>query len=158
MKCKIGPMGKSERDKFKRNISVQINEQMGQVIKDREMMAGCRAQWMLLAAITEEFGFAKKRLRRILTRMESMVPELYEDRQAEVMDEILINYLERVGLDIRATHEEYFECAERLRQFEKFIAADKKSQEEAEAERERKEALERRLLVLGKEALNEQQA
>jgi hypothetical protein len=39
MKCKIGPMGKSERDKFKRNISVQINEQMGQVIKDREMMA-----------------------------------------------------------------------------------------------------------------------
>jgi hypothetical protein len=87
--------------------------------------------------------------------MESMVPELYEDRQAEVMDEILINYLERVGLGIRETHGEYFECAERLRQFERFLEGDKIKKEDALRKKEEQERLERKLLVLGKRAFNE---
>ena len=76
MKCKIGPMGKSERDKFKRNISVQINEQMGQVIKDREMMAGCRAQWMLLIGEHRKHGRGKKYLSDMLLGVEEILPSL----------------------------------------------------------------------------------
>lgn len=150
MKVNVGRMKKADRDKLHRDISKQINSQMAQVIKDREMMAGCRAQWMLLAAIAEEFGFGKKRLKRILKRLEVMVPGLYEDREAEVMDEILISYLERVGLDIRATHGEYFECAERLDEFGKFLEGEKAEALEKKKEKELNEKLQRKIMVLGK--------
>ena len=150
MKVNVNRMSKSERDKFRRSISVEINDQMGQVIKDREMMAGCRAQWMLLAGLCEEFGFGKKRLRRLLLKLESMVPGLCEDREAEVMDEVLISYLERIGLDIRDTHGEYFDCAGRLKEFGKFLEGEKEEAKEKAKEKELNDKLQRRNMVLGK--------
>lgn len=120
----------------KQEIYDTFKAETEQVIKDREMMAGCRAQWMLMVAVAVEFGFGKKRMRRILNRMDKMLPGLVEDRSAEVMDEMLVNDLERIGLNIRETHREYWEAQERLKSFGKFIDK-KKERAEAEA-RERK--------------------
>ena len=70
----------------KQEIYDSFKVEAEQVIKDREMMAGCRAQWMLLVALVRK-GFGKKRLRDVLTEIETILPSLIEDREAEVMDE-----------------------------------------------------------------------
>ena len=134
----------------KQEIYDSFKTEAEQVIKDREMMAGCRAQWMLLVAICVEFKFGKKRLSRILDRIEKMLPGLVEDREAEVMDEMLVNDLERVGLNIRDTHREYWEAQERLKNFGKFIDK-KKAKAEAEAkERKLLASLNKHGFVFGK--------
>ena len=119
-------------DDFKRDVE--------QALRDRKTMAGCRAQWMLLVALYRRFGFSKKRLQAVMLEIETMLENLYADREAEVMDETLILDLERLGLNIRDTHGEYFECAERLNSFGKFIDKEK---EAAEARRKEKELLSR---------------
>lgn len=122
----------------KQEIYDSFKVEAEQVIKDREMMAGCRAQWMLLVAEHRRHNRGKKYLSDILLEIEQILPSLIEDREAEVMDEMLINDLERIGLNIRETHKEYFEARERLKQFGKFI--DKKKQR-AEAEEKEKKLL-----------------
>ena len=154
MKCSTTRMRGKELVDFKRNLWKEINGSMEQILKDREMMAGCRAQWMLLVAIAVEFGFGKKRIERILDRIEKMLPGLVEDRNAEVMDEMLINDLERIGLNIKDTHSEYFECAERLKQFGKFIDGEKERKEAEAKEKELLDKIKRKEMVLGKEAVN----
>ena len=60
MKCSTTRMrGKELRD-FKRDLHKEIQQSMDTVLKDREMMAGCRAQWMLLVALYRVYGFGKK--------------------------------------------------------------------------------------------------
>ena len=139
MKVNVGRMKKSDRDKLHRDISKQINSQMAQVIKDREMMAGCRAQWMLLVADYRRYGHGKKRLEGTIEEVGTMLESLYADREAEVMDETLILDLERIGFDVRKNFAEYFECAERLKNFGKFIDKEK---EAAIARKKRKRASE----------------
>lgn len=123
---------------MKQRIYDDVKRDVEQVLRDREMMAGCRAQWMLLVALYRKFGFGQKRLKAVMLEIETMLENLYEDRQAEVMDETLILDLERLGLDIKATHGEYFECAERLKSFGRFIDKEK---DKAKAEAKEKELL-----------------
>lgn len=123
---------------IKQRIYDDVKRDCEQVLKDREMMAGCRAQWMLLVALYRKFGFGQKRLKAVMLELETMLENLYADRQAEVMDETLILDLERLGLNIKETHGEYFECAERLKNFGKFIDKEK---EKAKAEAKEKELL-----------------
>lgn len=120
----------------KQEIYDNLKAETEQVIKDREMMAGCRAQWMLLVAEHRKHGRGKKYLSDMLLEINEMLPSLIEDREAEVMDEMLINDLERIGLNIRDTHKEYFEARERLKLFGKFI--DKKKERAEAEEKERK--------------------
>ena len=121
----------------KQEIYDSFKVEAEQVIKDREMMAGCRAQWMLLVALVRK-GYGKKRLRAVLDEIQTFLESLIEDREAEVMDEMLIMDLERIGLNIRDTHREYWEAKARLENFGKYI--DKKK-ERAEAEAKEKELL-----------------
>lgn len=120
----------------KQEIYDTFKAETEQVIKDREMMAGCRAQWMLLVGEHKKHGRGKKYLSDMLLGVEEILPSLIEDREAEVMDEMLINDLERIGLNIRETHKEYFEAKERLKLFGKFIDK-KKERAEAEAKEKR---------------------
>lgn len=150
MKCSTTRMrGKELRD-FKQNLFGEIQKEIDQTLKDREMMAGCRAQWMLLVALYRAYGFGKKRLHKVLLEVEKMLPSLVEDRQAEVMDEMLITDLERIGFNIRDVHKEYFECADRLKQFGKRIDKEKERKEAEKKEKEFLEKAKRRELVLGK--------
>ncbi len=152
MKCSTTRMrGKELRD-FKRDLHKEIQEQMDTVLKDREMMAGCRAQWMLLVALYRVFGFGKKRIRRVMAEVGNMLPSLTLDRDAEVMDEMLILDLERLGLDIRETHGEYFECAERLKQFGKYIDGEKDRKDAEAKEKELLDKLKRKEMIFGKDA------
>lgn len=151
MKCSTTRMrGKELRD-FKRDLHKEIQQSMDTVLRDREMMAGCRAQWMLLVALYRAFGFGKKRIRRVMAEVGNMLPSLIEDRNAEVMDEMLILDLERLGLDIKETHGEYFECAERLRQFGKYIDGEKDRKEAEKKEKELLDKLKRKELIFGKD-------
>lgn len=152
MKASVTRMrGKELRD-FKRDLHKEIQEQMDTVLKDREMMAGCRAQWMLLVALYRAFGFGKKRIRRVMAEVGNMLPSLTLDRDAEVMDEVLILDLERLGLDIRETHGEYFECAERLKEFGKYIDGEQERKEAEHKEKELLEKLKRKEMIFGKDA------
>ena len=96
----------------------------------------------------------KKRLHKVLLEVEKMLPSLVEDRQAEVMDEMLITDLERIGFNIRDVHKEYFECANRLKAFGKRIDKEKERKEAERKEKELLEKLKRKELVLGKEIAN----
>ena len=151
MKCSTTRMRGKELVDFKRNLYKEINTSMDSILKDREMMAGCRAQWMLLVALCRK-GYGKKRLHDVLAEIEVILPSLIEDREAEVMDEMLIADLERVGLNIRETHKEYFEAAARIKSYEKFLTADKEKKEAEAKEKELFEKLKRKQMVLGKEA------
>ena len=142
---KAGSLSIDERKylEIKQKIYDEFKRDVDQVLKDREMMAGCRAQWMLLVALYRKFGFGQKRLKAVMLEIESMLENLYEDRQAEVMDETLILDLERLGLDIKETHGEYFECAERLKNFGKFFDKEK----EAAASRKKEKELLKKLNI-----------
>lgn len=154
MKCNTTRMrGKELRD-FKQNLFGEIQKEIDQTLKDREMMAGCRAQWMLLIGEHRKHGRGKKYLSDMLLGVEEILPSLIEDREAEVMDEMLINDLERIGLNIRETHKEYFECAERVKAFGKQIDKEKERKEAEAKEKELLEKLKRKELVLGKEIAN----
>lgn len=103
-----------------------------QYIKDLETMAWYRGVWVVLVAVSAEYGFAKTRLGKILLRVGKMIPGLYEDKQADVLDEILIRDLEIVGMNIRNTCTEYFEAKERHKKYGKFVDM-KKAKAESEA-------------------------
>lgn len=122
-------------DEFKRDVE--------QLLRDRETMAGCRAQWMLLVADYRRYGHGKKRLEGTIEEVGTMLENLIEDREAEVMDEMLILDLERIGLDVRKHYAEYFECAERLKNFGKFIDKEK----EAAASRKKEKELLKKLNI-----------
>ena len=81
----------------------------------------------------------------------NMLPSLIEDRNAEVMDEMLILDLERLGLDIRETHGEYFECADRLKEFGKYIDGEKDRKEAEAKEKELLDKLKRKEMIYGKD-------
>ena len=103
-----------------------------QYVKDLETMAWYRGVWMVLVAVSAEFRFAKTRLGRILLRIGKMLSGLIEDKQADVLDEMLIRDLEAVGMNIRKTCPDYFEAKERHKQYGKFVDM-KKAKAEAEA-------------------------
>ena len=151
MKARIPAMSKRQKLEFKQELYGELQESMDTVLKDREVMAGCRAQWMLLVALCRRYGFGKKRLQALLLEVESMLPSLIEDREAECMDEMLIRDLERAGLDIRGPHKEYFEAQERLKQFGKFIDREKEQKEAERKEKELLEKLRRKEMIFGKE-------
>lgn len=153
MKCSTTRMRGHELKVFKQDLYDEIQKSMDSVLKDRETQAGCRAQWMLLVALFRAFGFGKKRIHRLLLEVETMLPSLIEDREAEVMDEMLICDLERIGVNIRETHKEYFECSERIKAFGKFVDKEKERKEAERKEKELLEKLKRRELVLGKEKM-----
>ena len=151
MKCSTTRMRGKELADFKRNLHKEIQDSMDTVLKDREMMAGCRAQWMFMVALYRSFGFGKKRLRRVMAEIGNMLPGLIEDRSAEVMDEMLILDLERIGLDIKDTHGEYFECADRLKEFGKYIDGEQERKEAEAKEKELLDKLKRKEMIFGKE-------
>ena len=136
---------------FKQDLYDEIQKSMDSVLKDREMQAGCRAQWMLLVALFRAFGFGKKRIHRLLLEVETMLPSLIEDREAEVMDEMLINDLERIGVNIRETHKEYFEASERIKSFGKFVDREKERKEAERKEKELLDKLKRKEMIFGKD-------
>lgn len=103
-----------------------------QYVKDIETMAWYRGVWVVLVAASAEYGFAKTRLGKILLRVGKIIPGLFEDKQADVLDETLIRDLEAVGMNIRNTCNEYFEAKERLNKYGKFIDM-KKAKAESEA-------------------------
>lgn len=103
-----------------------------QYIKDLETMSWYRGVWVVLVAVSAEYGFAKTRLGNILLRVGKMLPGLVEDKQADVLDETLIRDLEAVGMNIRKTCPDYFEAKERHKQYGKFVDM-KKAKAEAEA-------------------------
>lgn len=137
---KAGSVSVDERKylEIKQKIYDEFKRDVEQVLKDREMMAGCRAQWMLLVADYRRYGHGKKRLEGTIEEVGTMLESLYADREAEVMDETLILDLERIGFDVRKNFAEYFECAERLKNFGKFIDKEK---EAAIARKKEKELL-----------------
>lgn len=151
MKCSTTRMrGKELRD-FKRDLHKEIQQSMDTVLKDREMMAGCRAQWILLIAEHRRHKRGKKYLSDTILEIETMLPSLIEDREAEVMDEMLINDLERIGFNVRETHKEYFEARERLKQFGKYIDGEKDRKEAEAKEKELLDKLKRKEMIYGKD-------
>lgn len=128
-------------DDFK-NISQQY-------VKDLETMAWYRGVWVVLVAVSAEYGYAKTRLGNILLRVGKMIPGLVGDKQADVLDESLIRDLEAVGMNIRKTCPDYFEAKERHKQYGKFVDM-KKAKAEAEAkEKELLSKLNKNLFVKG---------
>ncbi len=125
---------------YKRDLYNEVNTLMSTVIEDREIISWCKAQWVLLVATYRAHGHAKKRLSKTLREVQNILPSLLEDNSAGVLEDMLINDLERIGLNIRETHKEYFEAAERQRQFEKYIS---KEIAREEAERKEREFLEK---------------
>ncbi len=119
MKAHLPPMSKKKIQEVKSIISAEIDEEIDGRLKDREMLAGCRAQWMLLYAVQQEFGFGKKRLMRIFRQVEKLLPYLAQARADEAMDEILINRLSDVEFDVHKLYPEYFEIIKRVRECEK---------------------------------------
>jgi hypothetical protein len=107
-----------------------------QYVKDHELMAWYRGVWVVLVAVSAEYGFAKTRLGNILLRVGKMIPGLVEYKQADVLDEILIRDLEAVGMNIRNTCPEYFEAKERLDKYGKYIDKQKALAEAKAKERE----------------------
>lgn len=59
---KAGSVSVDERKylEIKQKIYDEFKRDVDQVLKDREMMAGCRAQWMLLVADYRRHGHGKK--------------------------------------------------------------------------------------------------
>jgi hypothetical protein len=137
---KAGSVSVEERKylEIKQKIYDEFKRDVEQLLRDRETMAGCRAQWMLLVADYRRYGHGKKRLEGTIEEVGTMLESLYADREAEVMDETLILDLERIGFDVRKNFVEYFECAERLKNFGKFIDKEK---EAAIARKKEKELL-----------------
>ena len=125
-------------EELKQQMFDSFSADINQALKDRETMAGCRAQWMLLVGEHKAHGRGKKYLSDVILGMGEILPSLIEDREADVMDEMLINDLERIGLNIRDTHKEYFEARERLKNFGKYVDKEKRR---AEGEAKEKELL-----------------
>lgn len=153
MKVSTTRMRGRELLEFKQNLYQEIQKDTNQVLKDREMQAGCRAQWMLLVALSRRFGFGKKRIAQLLDEVNKMLPDLIEDREAEVMDDMLLRYLKSLGCNVDDFFKEYFEADERIKQFGKFIDREKEKKEAEKKEKELLEKLKRHEMIYGKECV-----
>lgn len=115
LKCRVPKMSKKEIADLKSQLEGDFKKNCRQYIKDMEMQAGCRAQWMLMVALIRKKGYAKKRLYDLWLEIESILEELSLYADTGVLDEMLISTLEQVGFDVRTCYDEYFEIAERLK-------------------------------------------
>ena len=107
-----------------------------QYVLDSEVVSWYKGVWIVLDSVAVEFEMGKVRLNRIFERMRKNLPGFYEDKEADVLEEMLIRDLENVGLNIRETCHEYFETKERLKKYEKFIEVEKCKSEARAKEKE----------------------
>ena len=115
MKCKIPVMNKKQRAEVVQSVKDELQVEVDGQLRDREYQAGTRAECMVLVALTQEFGFGKKRLSRVWKRVNDMLAELKEYKDFGVMDEFMMRVLSNVGLNCRELFPEYFEAEERLK-------------------------------------------
>jgi hypothetical protein len=114
MKIKLPPMSRAKQQKIKKQIIDETREAINDEVRDREYMAGTRAEMMFLLATALELNLGKKRIQRIINRVNSMLPDLSQDKADGVMDELLISRLRHLGLIPEAIFPEYFEAKERF--------------------------------------------
>lgn len=98
-----------------KNATVKIQGEVDSQLREREYQAGTRAECMVLVALIRAFGFGKKRLYRVWHEMESMLEELSDYKDLDVMDEMLFRALENVGMDVKTVFKEYFEAEEHFK-------------------------------------------
>ncbi len=115
MKCKVPKMSKKEIAELKSRLEDDFKKSCRQYIKDMEMQAGCRAQWMLMVSLIRNKGYGKKRLYDLWREIDTILEELSIYAQTGVLDEMLISTLEQVGFDVHGCYGEYFEIADRLK-------------------------------------------
>lgn len=108
-----------------KNAIDKIQGEVDGQLREREYQAGTRAECMVFVALVRAFGFGKKRLYRVWHEMESMLEELSDYKNLEVMDEMLFRALENVGMDTKVIFKEYFEAEEnrikRIKRENKFL-------------------------------------
>ena len=112
----IPVVSKKQMDELETNIVKKaigkIQSEVDGQLREREYQAGTRAECMVFVALIREFGFGKKRLYRVWRQMESMLEELSDYKNLDVMDEMLFRALENVGMDTKKIFKEYFEAEE----------------------------------------------
>ncbi len=115
MKVKVPPLSPRKMEQVRKDVVRSVDS----YVHDRELMAGCRAQWMLLLALVEVFDFRKKRINKLYAWLDRELPELREFKRLDALDEILISRLEGIDIDIRNSHPEYWDAKKRLDEMEK---------------------------------------
>ena len=95
-----------------KNAIGKIQTEVDVQLREREYQAGTRAECMVFVALIRAFGFGKKRIDRVWKEMESMLAELSEYKNLDVMDEMLFRTLENIGINTKVIFKEYFEAEE----------------------------------------------
>ena len=98
-----------------RNATNKIRDEVDEQVREREYQAGTRAECMVFVALIRAFGFGKKRLYRVWREMESMLEDLSDYKDLDVMDEMLFRTLENKGMDVKTVFKEYFEAEEHFK-------------------------------------------